>query len=131
MLADNLRVQFVEDVIIPLCEKYDREPRAGWQVFQAAYESHRAASGSFALIPDREERMRERVSYMMVTFFRWLYEESGLWGELRALRTASPASICYGPAGSPRDPALRTHARSGRRPPAAPAQRSPPPAARG
>ena len=131
MLADNLRVQFVVDVILPLCERYGRDTRAGWRVFQAAYETHRAEYGSFALVPDREERMLERVSYMMMTFFRWLYEESETLVELRAQQADPPAGIRYLQRGSPRDSALRTRVGSDRRPPAAPAPRSPPPAARG
>jgi len=68
-------VQFVEDVIIPLCAKYGKDPREGWHVFQAAYEEHRQQHGSFALRENRNERMLERISYMMVEFFRWLYTD--------------------------------------------------------
>jgi hypothetical protein len=83
MFADTLRVQFVEDVILPLCEKYSRDAREGWQVFQAAYETHRAQHGSLALVPDREARMQERVGFMMIAFFQWLYGESRTPAELR------------------------------------------------
>ena len=115
MLADNLRVQFLKDVIIPLCEQYGRDTRAGWRVFQAAYETHRIEYGSFALVSNREERMLERVSYMMVTFFRWLYEESKLRVELRAQQADPLAGIPYPQRGSPRDSVLRTRVGSDRR----------------
>ena len=91
MFADTLRVQFVEDVILPLCEKYDREAREGWQVFQAAYETHRAQHGSLALAPDREARMQERVGVMMLAFFQWLYGASGTPEEIRAQQAGTHA----------------------------------------
>jgi len=77
VFADHLRVQFVEDVIIPLCAKYGKDSREGWHVFQAAYEAHRQQHGSFALLENRNERMLERISYMMMEFFRWLYTDCG------------------------------------------------------
>lgn len=92
MFADTLRVQFVEDVILPLCEKYDRDTREGWQVFQAAYEAHRTLHGSLALVPDREARMQESVSFMMLAFFQWLYGESGTPAEIRAQQTGVHAA---------------------------------------
>lgn len=78
MFADKLRMQFVEDVIIPLCEKYGKDSREGWLVFQAAYEVHQKQHGSFALVENREKRMLERVRYMMTEFFQWLYADPEL-----------------------------------------------------
>jgi len=76
VFADDLRIQFVDDVIIPLCKQYGKDPHEGWDVFQAAYQAHRQQHGSFARIPDRDKRMLERISYMMVEFFKWLYANS-------------------------------------------------------
>jgi len=67
----------VEDVILPLCKKYGKDPRKGFYVFQAAYEAHRKQHGSFAFIENRNERMLERICYMMAEFFKWLYKEEG------------------------------------------------------
>ena len=91
MFADTLRVQFVEDVILPLCEKYGKDTREGWQVFQAAYETHRAQHGSLALVPDREARMQERVGVMMLAFFQWLYGESETPAEIRGQQAGASA----------------------------------------
>jgi len=73
VFADDLRIQFFEDVILPLCQKYGKEDREGWYVFQAAYEAHRQQHGSFSLVENRDERMLERLGYMMTEFFKWLY----------------------------------------------------------
>ena len=93
MFADDLRVQFVADVIIPLCEKYNKPSREGWRIYQAAYYQHRQEHGSLARVPNRNECMLERVSFMMQAFFQWLYQDSEGISVLRQQQTtqASPA----------------------------------------
>ena len=76
MFADELRIRFLTDVIMPLCDQYGKEDREGWRVYNASYYEHRQQQGSLALCPDREARMEERVGYMMVQFFKWLHADS-------------------------------------------------------
>jgi len=75
MFADELRIQFLTDVILPLCNRYGRDAREGWRMYNAAYYEHRRQHGSLARCPDREARMEERVGYMMGQFFKWLYAD--------------------------------------------------------
>ena len=78
MSVDALRAQFLTDVIMPLCDQYSRDAREGWHAYNAAYYEHRRQHGSLALCPDREARMEERIGFMMVQFFKWLYDDSAL-----------------------------------------------------
>ena len=87
MFADNVRDQFVPDVIVPLCEKYNKREHEGYQVFNDAYTEHRKRHGSFAHVENREQRMRERVAFMMVTFFEWLYADQDEGVENRPSQT--------------------------------------------
>ncbi len=86
MFADDLRIQFVKDVIIPLCEKYGKPSRKGWLIYQAAYYQHRKQHGSFAGVWNRNERMLERISYMMVEFFKWFYTDPETWPDFLSLQ---------------------------------------------
>ena len=74
MRPDELRVDFVTNVLIPLCEQEGKSARTGYHVYEAAYREHRAQNGSLALSGDRQKRMMERVDYMMMRFYQWLYE---------------------------------------------------------
>ena len=90
MTADELRYEFVEEVIFPLCQKYGKSEHEGYHVFSEAYVEHRDAHGSFAYVEDREERMKERVGFMMVRFFEWLYSNQGKGGQSRARQQHAP-----------------------------------------
>ena len=96
MFADDLRTQFVNDVIIPLCEKYGKPAREGWLIYQDAYYQHRKKHGSFASVPNRDERMLERISYMMAEFFKWVYTDPELLPDFLSLQNTQDL-IPYNP----------------------------------
>jgi len=74
MEAEDLQLRFLED-ISTLCDKYDKNLVDGVEIFQAAYQAHREAHGSYAHVANRDEKMKERLGYTMVEFFTWLYTD--------------------------------------------------------